>query len=65
MSSMQDLRERMGITRREVSDSLGVTEQTIVNAETKGMMSLKLLEALADYYGVSTDFILDRDSRKA
>lgn len=60
MSSLQGIRESRGITRREVSLALKVTEQTIFNAEKTGTMSVSLLKALADYYGISTDTILDR-----
>jgi transcriptional regulator with XRE-family HTH domain len=59
--SLLALRESRGLTRREVALSLDVTEQTIFNVERDARMSIDLLGRLADFYGVSTDYILGRD----
>lgn len=50
-------------TTRQVSVSTGLTEATIRNAEEKPhLMSAKTIFALSDYYGVSMDEIVDKES---
>jgi transcriptional regulator with XRE-family HTH domain len=57
---LRQLRAKTGETRREVSDSTGLTEKTVNRAESEGAMSTTTLLALAEHYGVQTDYILCR-----
>lgn len=58
--SVKDLRVARGLTRREVARALGMTEQSIYNIETGRFVSKESLINMADFYGVTTDFILGR-----
>jgi transcriptional regulator with XRE-family HTH domain len=57
---LRALRVKTGETRREVSDSTGLTEKTVARAEGEGAMSTGTLVALAEHYGVPADYILCR-----
>jgi transcriptional regulator with XRE-family HTH domain len=59
--SIESLRKERGLSRRDVALKLGVTEQTVFNAERKGQMSVNLLNKLAELYGCATDHILGRE----
>ncbi|MDR3136717.1 MAG: helix-turn-helix domain-containing protein, partial [Coriobacteriales bacterium] len=59
---LKEFRESRRLSRREVAFALDVTEQTIFNVEKAQQMSIDLLQKLADFYGVSTDYILGREN---
>ena len=56
---MRDLREDHDLTQQKVADALGITQRKYSYVET-GTQPLtdELLVKLAQYYGVSTDYIL-------
>ena len=58
---LRDLREDHDKTQQEIADILG-TSQTMYARYERGANELPIhhLIALADYYGVSTDYILGR-----
>lgn len=58
---IRDLREDNDITQQEIADFLG-TSQTMYARYERGANELPIrhLIKLADYYGVSTDYILGR-----
>ena len=63
--NIRDLREDKDLKQREVAEYLGVSQNTYSQYET-GVIALtdQVLIKLADFYGVSTDFLMDRTSVK-
>lgn len=63
---LRELREARGISQLELGCTLGFSQQLISKWEL-GTAKLKVdaLQALADFYGVSTDYILGRESEAA
>lgn len=63
--NVRDLREDKDLKQREVAEYLGVSQNTYSQYET-GVIALtdQVLIKLADFYGVSTDFLMDRTSVK-
>ena len=59
--NLRGIREDRDIRQREVADVLGVSQNTYSQYET-GVIALtaEMLIKLADYYGVSIDYLLDR-----
>jgi len=59
----KQVREKCGVTQREVAIATGVTERTINRIENDPSYSAggKILRALADFYGCSIDNLLCRD----
>ncbi len=62
---IRDLREDKDLKQRELAQILGVSQNTYSQYET-GVIALtdQVLIKLADFYGVSTDFLMDRTSVK-
>lgn len=62
---IRDLREDHDKTQQEIADLLG-TSQTMYARYERGASELPVrhLVKLADYYGVSTDYILGRTNNK-
>ena len=62
---LRDLREDHDKTQQEIADVLG-TSQTMYARYERGANELPIrhLVRLADYYRVSTDYILGRENRK-
>ena len=60
--NLKKLRETKGITQTELAKELGVVRSTICQYE-KGNREpdMETLIKIADYFGVSIDFILDRE----
>ena len=58
---LRDLREDRDLKQTDVAALLGI-RQTVYSRYERGYQNLplELLLALADYYGVSTDYILGR-----
>ena len=57
----RDARIRAGKTVTQVAKDLGVSQGTVSNWEMERKLpSVETLERLADYYGVTTDFLLGR-----
>jgi len=62
MSIVKKLREEKELTQEELAKKMGVIRQTISAIECGSNPSVDLLKQLADYFGVTTDFILGRES---
>lgn len=61
-----ELRKRRGLSQQEISDKLDVSRGTYSLWETnKRRPELDSLIAIADFYGVSVDYILGRDAHTA
>ena len=64
-SRLRDLRKERKIYQREVGDELGVCYTTVSGYESgRNEPSLELLCHLADYFDVSTDYLLGRSNEK-
>ena len=58
---LKELRKEKDVTQREVAKAVNVAQNTIAGYETGAKEpSLTVLVALADYYEVTTDYILGR-----
>jgi transcriptional regulator with XRE-family HTH domain len=58
------LRQAQGMKQETLANKLGVSKQSVSNWENGNIMpSIELLVRLADHFGVSTDYLLDRDER--
>lgn len=54
-------RARKNVTQAEVATATGTTSVAICNYECgKRVPTLKKLEALAEYYGVTTDYLIGK-----
>lgn len=62
---IRDLREDRDLKQRELAEMLGVSQNTYSQYET-GVIALtdQILIKLADFYGVSVDYLMDRTSEK-
>ena len=55
------LRTQKGLNQVEFAKCLSVTKQCVSNWENDNVLpSIEMLERLADFFGVSTDFLLGR-----
>lgn len=63
--NIRALREDSDISQKEIAKALGMAQNTYSQYET-GVIAWTdaLLLKLADYYGVSVDYLLDRTKRK-
>lgn len=60
---LRKLREDRGLYIRQVADSLGVAVSTIAGYEKYDKNpNNKMLKKLADFYGVSVDYLLGQDN---
>jgi len=58
---LKELRESQDLRQKEVAAALGIKRQQYTRYETgETAMPIKYLIMLSDYYGVSTDYILQR-----
>ncbi len=62
--NLRSIREDRDIKRKEIAKVLNVSQNTYSQYET-GVISLtaEVLIKLADFYGVSVDYLLDRTER--
>lgn len=59
------LRKSRGLSQVELAAHLGITKQCVSNWENDNILpSIEMLVRLAEYFRVSTDYILGIDSRK-
>ncbi len=59
---MKKLRHQKGITQQELADYLHVSKGTIGMWETgRREPDISILSALADFYGVSVDYLIGRE----
>ena len=63
---LRDLREDMDMNQTQIADMLGI-KQTVYSRYERGFQTrpVEHILVLADYYGVSTDFIFGRTNNKA
>ena len=58
---LRALREDRGLTQKDVAAILNVAQNTYSQYETGAIaLTAPVLVALAEFYGVSTDYLLDR-----
>jgi len=60
------LRQSRELNQVQLADKLGVTKQSISNWENDNIMpSVEMLEKVADFFQVSTDYLLGREGKSA
>ncbi|MBQ1575645.1 MAG: helix-turn-helix transcriptional regulator [Oscillospiraceae bacterium] len=66
MRRLKELREKRGISQLKLAMDLGLTQNSVSRYES-GMREAdyKTLVALADYFNVSIDYLLDRTDNPA
>ena len=63
-SRIRDLREASGLSQTALGEIVGVTQQSVYAWERDiSLPDIMSLQALADNYGVTTDFLLCRDEK--
>lgn len=63
---LTDLRKEKGLSRQELSDMFGISVHTYIKYENESTRpSYELLVKLADFYKVSTDYLLGRTPVRA
>lgn len=61
MLKIRELRIEKNATQQEIADKIGVSRQVFANWENEiNQPDLKMLILLADYFGVSADYLLGR-----
>ena len=55
-----DMRMERGIRQEELANYVGVSTQAVSKWENGGAPDIELLPKIADFFGVSTDFLFDR-----
>ena len=59
------LRKQRGLTQEQISETLGISCQAISKWETNSSYpDISLLSIIADYFGVSVDFLIGHDTSK-
>ena len=59
---IKELREKMGLTQRQLADRIGIGKSTLAMYETKDRMpTTAVLRKLAANFRVSTDYLLGLD----
>lgn len=62
---IRELRLASGLNQVEFARKLSVTKQTISNWENNNIQpSIDMLGKIADFFNVSTDYLLGRDNKK-
>lgn len=63
---LRDLREDADLTQKDVAGHLGI-QQTVYSRYERGFQTIPLehLMKLADYYGVSLDYITERSNKRS
>ena len=57
------LRQQKGLNQVEFAKRISVTKQCVSNWENDNVLpSIEMLERLADFFGVSTDYLLGRNA---
>ena len=55
-----DMRMERGIRQEELAKYVGVSTKAVSKWENGGAPDIELLPKIADFFGVSTDFLFDR-----
>ena len=64
MERLKELRTAQKLTQQQMADYLGVDRTTYVKYETdKSEPTFDTLQKLADYFGVTVDFLMGRDTK--
>ena len=62
--TMQELRKAKKMSTTEVADAIGIKPRTYLSYETgEREPNLSVINAIADFYGVSTDYLLGREPK--
>lgn len=62
---IRDLREDKDITQDKIANQLGVSQRSYSYYENgRNKIPLDILVAIADFHGVSTDYLLNRTDKK-
>lgn len=65
MNRIAELRKKANITQEKFSSIIGVARSTLAMYETnKSEPDFKILQKIADYFNVSTDYLLGREDKK-
>ncbi len=60
-NQLKNLRKSKGLNQVQLAQKLAVTSQSVSNWENDNIMpSVEMLEKIADYFNVSTDYLLGR-----
>ena len=60
------LRQTRELTQVQLADKLGITKQSVSNWENDNIMpSVEMLVKIADFFNVSTDYLLAREIRES
>lgn len=63
-SKLKNARERTGLTQRETARETGITQSVLARYETgKLEPNIETLGILADFYGVSTDWLIGTNGK--
>lgn len=63
--NLKKIRTEKGLIKREVAEGVGITERTYISYEYgRTEPNMETLSKLADFYGISTDYLLGRPSAK-
>ncbi|MCM1579383.1 MAG: helix-turn-helix domain-containing protein [Ruminococcus sp.] len=63
MNRLKILRKDRGLSQKDIADHLGVTQQAYQKYEQgTSEMTGSTINKIADFYGVSTDYLLGRDT---
>ena len=64
-STLKTIRKNRGYTIQAIADGIGIASRTYQNYEySQREVSTETLYKLADFYGVTTDYLLGRDTRE-
>lgn len=64
-TQIKRLRLERGITQTELAARLNMSKQAVSNWENDNIMpSVEMLLKIADFFGVTTDCLLERDERR-
>ena len=56
---LTEIRKERGLTQKEIAQVIGVSEGTYGRYERRGGIRISHIDALADFYGTSTDYLMD------
>lgn len=61
---IKNLRKSYNLNQVQLAENLGVSKQTISNWENNNILpSIEMLISIAEYFSVSTDYLLELSSR--
>jgi len=63
--NIKELRIQCGLNQVEFANKMGVSKQCVSNWENDNVLpSIEMLEKMADFFRVSTDYLLGRESKE-